>query len=67
MTHLIKRFGRWGLTPEELWKVLLEHPLLLLNHPAEILHFKVKMFRQFKFTKEMGTKMPTEYPSALTW
>jgi hypothetical protein len=65
LSLLVHWLTEWGIKRKELWKVLLEHPLLLLNHPAEIFHFKAKMFRQFRFTDEMGKIILRKHPSIL--
>ena len=62
---LVQWLERWGIRREELWKVLLDNPLLLLNHPAEIFHYKAKMFRQFRFTEDMTKLIIRRYPSIL--
>lgn len=67
LNDLIQWYRRWGVGKEELWQILLDNPLLLLNHPSEIFHFKVKMFRQFRFTLEMGQAMLRKHPAALIW
>jgi hypothetical protein len=65
--ELIRWYRSWGLEKDELWQILLEHPLLLLNHPSEVFHFKVKMFKQFRFTQEMGQAMLRTHQAALIW
>lgn len=62
---LVQWLESWGIKREELWKILLDHPLLLLNHPAEIFHYKAKMFRQFRFTEDMTKLILRRYPSIL--
>lgn len=67
LTDLYRKYRSWNFHKGHLWNILLEHPLLLLNHPGEILHFKIKMMRKFQFTVEMGHLLLTKYPSALIW
>jgi hypothetical protein len=50
LSHLVKWYKSWGFQREELWAILLEHPLLLLNHTSQVFHYKAKMFRTFRFT-----------------
>lgn len=64
---LVRRLKSWGISSKELWGILLEHPLLLLNHPGEIFHYKAKMFRKFDFTSKMAQAILRKHPAALIW
>lgn len=67
LVDLYRKYKSWGFHKDHLWSILLEHPLLLLNHPGEIMHFKLKMMRKFNFTVPMGQQLLKKHQGALIW
>lgn len=62
---LVSIYQDWGLEYKEVWQLILDNPLLLNNYPFEVMPIKRRLFRYFKFTKEMGRLMIRQYPLVL--
>lgn len=62
---LIDIYMSWGLEYKEVWQLILDNPILLNNYPYEIMPLKRRLFRYFRFTKEMGRLMIKKYPLVL--
>lgn len=67
LSAVVSWYVRWGLPIEKLWSVLLENPMLFLNYPYDVIPLKIKLFRHFAFTKEMGQVMLEQHPYILIW
>jgi hypothetical protein len=62
---LIGIFQDWGLDYKEVWQLILDNPVLLNNYPFEVMPIKRRLFKYFKFTKEMGRLIIKQYPLVL--
>ncbi len=62
---LVEIYKDWGMDYKEVWKLVLDNPVIMNNFPYEIMPLKKKLFRYFRFTKEMGRLMITKYPLVL--
>jgi hypothetical protein len=62
---LIEIFQDWGLDYKEVWQLILDNPVLLNNYPFEVMPIKRRLFKYFKFTKEMGRLIIKQYPLVL--
>lgn len=58
---VMKKFKEWGESLE-IKKIIMEHPLLLLNYPYEVLPFKERILRHFKFTTKMTERILRDFP-----
>ena len=67
LEEIVRTFRNWDISKEEVWKILMENPLLWLNHPRDVFDLKRRMLRMFKFTIPMVQTLLREYPSALIW
>jgi hypothetical protein len=45
----------------------LNHPLLFLNYPFEVLPLKIKILKYLDITKPLALRLLKEYPEILIW